>query len=83
MPRRYTVRFVTYAAQQRDSLPPAGRAALDHRLRELEEDPRQGAEYKTSDVRWSTTFGRWGVILYLISDKIVTVTVLRITWAGE
>jgi hypothetical protein len=64
MPRRYTVRFVTYAAQQRDSLPPAGRAALDDRLRELEEDPRQGAEYKASDDRWSTTFGRWGVILY-------------------
>lgn len=83
MARRYTVRFVTYAAQQRDSLPPAGRAALDRRVRELEEDPRRGAEYKASDDRWTTSFGQWGAMLYLISDKIITVTVLRITWAGE
>jgi hypothetical protein len=83
VPRRYTVRLITYAAQQRDSLPPAGRAALDRRLHEFEQDPRQGAEYKASDDRWSTSFDRWGVILYPISDKIVTVTVLRITWAGE
>lgn len=83
MPRPYTVRLVTHAAQQRDSLPPAGRAALDDRLHELEQDPRHGAEYKASDDRWSTSFGRWGVVLYLISDRIVTVTVLRITWAGE
>lgn len=83
MAGRYTVRFVTYAAEQRDSLPPAGRRALDHRVRELEEDPRRDAEYKASDDTWSTSFGEWGAMLYLISDRIITVTVLRITWVGD
>jgi hypothetical protein len=80
MARRYVVRFVTYAAQQRDSLPPDGRRALDLKVRRLEEDPRQDAEYKTGDGGWSSSFGDWGTMLYLISDNIVTVTVLRLAW---
>jgi mRNA-degrading endonuclease RelE of RelBE toxin-antitoxin system len=83
MPSRYTVRFVTHAEEQRQALPPAGRQALELKVRELEEDPFRDAEHKAADDSWTSTFGEWGVILYVVGERIVTVTVLRVTWVGD
>ncbi len=79
---RYTVRFVTYAEEQRRALPAVAQEALDLKVRQLEEDPYQDATQR--DGLWSSTFGSaTGIILYVIGDRTVTVTVLRTTWLGE
>lgn len=80
---RYTVRWVTYAEQQADSLTPPARHALDETLAVLRADPRRHGDYSPTRDQWSTHFGDgWGVILYTIEDRWATVTVLRVTWAG-
>ncbi len=42
---RYTIRWVTYAEQQRDSLPAEGRRELDALLDRLADDPRRHGTY--------------------------------------
>lgn len=80
----YSVRFVTYALDQWEALSPAGRAAIDVKIRELEEDPFANGQYDQANETWSSSFGDgMGVILYLISEDIVMVTVLRLAWMGD
>lgn len=75
----YEVRFVTEAARQRDSLPAGPRRELEETLKEIRANPfRKGR--KGSDEVWYQDFGRTGQIMYLVSNRIVTVTVLRLTY---
>ena len=75
--RRYAVRFVTYAEEQRKALSATAREALELKVRQLEEDPYRDATHK--DGAWTSTFGNGtGIILYVIGEQTVTVTVLRI-----
>jgi hypothetical protein len=80
---RYTVRWVTYAEQQRDALPADARRKLDTLLDLLTADPRRYGTYSKREDQWTATFGDgWGVILYTIEERWITITVLRVTWVG-
>ncbi|KJE24447.1 hypothetical protein FF36_01177 [Frankia torreyi] len=75
------VRWVDYARDQRDSLPAEARTALDIALRRLVEDPRGHSTYRKRDNQWTATFSDgWGLIVYTIEDRWITITVLRVTW---
>jgi mRNA-degrading endonuclease RelE of RelBE toxin-antitoxin system len=77
---RYAVRWVTHAEQQRDSLPPDARAALDQLLDLLTADPRRHGTYSKSDDLWTAPFGPYGLVAYTIEDNLITITVLRVIW---
>lgn len=65
------------AKRQRDDLPPRARAALDDVLKQLSTDPYHGAK-KGRDGVWWRSFGAEGQVMYLVADRIVTITVLRV-----
>ncbi|MDT3400648.1 hypothetical protein RKE29_29285 [Streptomyces sp. B1866] len=75
----YEVRFVTEARRQRDSLGSPARRELEKVLNELRRDPYRKAK-KGAEGVWWRDFGGSGQVMYLVSDQIVTVTVLRLTY---
>lgn len=74
----YEVRFVSEARRQRDSLPSHARRDLESAVSELRRDPYARAK-KGADGVWWKGFGGNGQLMYLVSNRIVTVTVLRVT----
>jgi hypothetical protein len=67
-----------------NDLPPAGKRALADAVDLLRSDPWQGDAYRRSyppeyRMLW---FGEWGVLVYVIAERTVTVTVLETVWAG-
>ncbi len=78
---RYTIRWVTYAEQQRDTLPAAGRRELDRLLDSLAADPRAPDTYNKDTRLWAAAFG-YAILIYSIEERWATVTVLRATWVG-
>ena len=81
-PMRYTVRWASYAARQRDDLPRPAHEQLLVALDLLATDPRAGYYDDTND-QWSVTFGELGIILYTIEDRWRTIAVLRVMWIGD
>lgn len=77
---RYRVRYVSYAAEQLDQLPPSLRTGFDARVDDLTHDPSLAGDYDQRTGSYSTTFGEAGIILYTISDEIATVTIIRVNW---
>lgn len=77
----YQIRYTTRAATQKDTLPPAGKAALATLENRLRSDPTVGHEDKRQGC-WRVGFGGYGDAEYVFSNQIVTVTMLFITWAG-
>ena len=66
---RHAVRWVTYAEEQRDSLAPDARRALDDKLTLLCTDPRRHGDYSPTRDQWSTHFGDgWDMILCTVED---------------
>ncbi len=78
---RYTIRWVTYAEQQRDALPSEGRRELDVLLNRLVDDPYRQSTYDKRTELWRAVFG-YGLLTYSVEDRWVTITVLRVTWIG-
>lgn len=82
---RYTVRWVSDAARQRDDLPRPAHEQLLVALDLLADEPRAGYYDDTND-QWSVTFGelgKLGIILYTIEDRWRTITVLRVMWIED
>jgi mRNA-degrading endonuclease RelE of RelBE toxin-antitoxin system len=77
---RYRVRYVSYAAEQMSQLPRSLRTAFDARVEDLKRDPYVAGDYDERTGSYSTTFGEAGIILYTVSDEIVTVTIIRVNW---
>ncbi|WP_131764894.1 hypothetical protein [Candidatus Protofrankia californiensis] len=78
---RYTIRWVTYAEQQRDTLPAEGRRELNALLNRLADDPyRHGTYDKRTELR-RAVFG-YGLLTYSVEERWITITVLRVTWIG-
>lgn len=75
----YEIRFVTEAARQRDSLPAGARRELEKALKEMKANPFKKGKKGANEV-WYWDFGGTGQIMYLVSNRIVTVTVLRLTY---
>ncbi|MFD5320385.1 hypothetical protein [Streptomyces sp. NPDC127098] len=73
----YDIRYVDVAKRQRNTLPRAARTAYDDMELEIRDDPYDGA-YKGRDGIWWRDFGSGGQIMYLVSDPILTITVLRV-----
>ena len=80
MMARYRVRYVSYAAEQLSQLPRSLRTAFDVEAEDLKRDPYVAGDYDEHTGSYSTTFGATGIILYTVSDEIVTVTIIRINW---
>jgi hypothetical protein len=72
---------VTYAEQQRDTLPAAGRRELARVVGLLAADPRQPGTNNKDTRLWAAAFGL-GILIYSIEEEWATVTVLRATWVG-
>lgn len=79
---RYTVRWLTYAEHQRDTLQSDARRELDALLDRLTADPRRDGSYDKTTEQWTAAFGGYDILLYSIEDRWITITVLRITWLG-
>lgn len=81
---RYGVRYVTVAAQQRANLPPDVRRAYDEAENRIAEDPCGYGKLNKDTGAWFAAFGNHseGLVDYVIGDNIITVTVIRIAWAG-
>ncbi|MCA1694034.1 MAG: hypothetical protein LC749_04505 [Actinobacteria bacterium] len=77
---RYLVRNVSYADEQSSQLPRSLRTAFDARVEDLKDDPYAVGDPQEDTRSYSTTFGEGGIILYMISDEIATVTILRVNW---
>ncbi|MDT0307385.1 hypothetical protein RM780_10465 [Streptomyces sp. DSM 44917] len=74
---RYELRYVQVAEEQLRALPPTARKAVDKELSKIRDDPYRGAKKGAHGTFWRDFPA--GQILYMISDHIITVTVLRIT----
>ena len=76
----YQVRNVPYADEQLSQLPRSWRTAFDARVEDLKDDPYAVGDTHEDTRSYTTTFGKAGIILYMISDEIATVTILRVNW---
>jgi mRNA-degrading endonuclease RelE of RelBE toxin-antitoxin system len=77
---RYQVRNVPYADEQLSQLPRSWRTAFDARVEDLKDNPYAVGDPHEHTRTYTTTFGEVGIILYMISDEIAMVTVLRVNW---
>ncbi|MGH3823369.1 MAG: type II toxin-antitoxin system RelE family toxin [Pseudonocardiaceae bacterium] len=77
---RYRIRYVSYADEQLNQLPRELRPAFDARVEDLKNDPYVVGDYDERTGSYSTTFPEMGIILYVVSDKIGTVTIIRVNW---
>ena len=73
---RYRVRYVSYANEQLSRLPRSLRTAFDARVEDLQDDPYVAGDYNEDIGSYSITFGKPGIILYVVSDEIATVTIV-------
>lgn len=80
----HDVIFTELAASQLASIPAEARAELAKTLEHIAADPASGSPYSPRyppDMR-TTTFGSWGVIVYVIRERANRVIVLDLTWAA-
>jgi hypothetical protein len=77
---RYRVRYGDVAEEQRSQLPHSVRTVFEARIEDLRRDPYLVGDYDKRQGWYSTTFGEMGLIFYVASDKIDTVTVTRVFW---
>jgi hypothetical protein len=77
---RYQVRNIPYADEQLSQLPRSWRTAFDARVEDLKDDPYAVSDPNEETRSYSTTFSEAGIILYMISDEIAMVTILRVNW---
>ncbi len=77
---RYRVRYVSYAAEQLNQLLRSWRTSFDARVDDLKCDPYVAGDYDERAGSYSTTFGAVGIILYVVSDEIAAMTILRVNW---
>jgi plasmid stabilization system protein ParE len=80
----YRVEFSRDAQAAANDLPPTGKRALADAVDRLRTHPWQGDAYRRGyppeyRMLW---FGEWGVLVYVIAERVVTVTVLETVWAG-
>ncbi len=76
------MRLFSYANEQLSQLPRSLRTAFDARVEDLQDDPYVAGDYNEDIGSYSTTFGKPGSILYVVSDEIDTVTVVRVNWVS-
>lgn len=79
----YRVRYVSYAAEQLRQLSQSVRLAFDARVQDLEREPYVAGDFDERTGSYSTTFSgseETGIVLYTVSDKITTVTMIRVNW---
>jgi hypothetical protein len=78
---QYRVRYGSYAAEQLSRLPGSLRAEFDVRVEDLAREPYAVGDYDESTNSSTTTFGGGtGIVLYVASDAIDTVTIIRVNW---
>jgi hypothetical protein len=80
----YRVEFSRQAQAAANDLPAAGKRALADAVGRLRTDPWEGDPYRRGyppEYRM-LEFGEWGVLVYVIVERVVTVTVLEVVWAG-
>jgi hypothetical protein len=64
-------------------LPAEARWACRAAIEALRAEPWRGEQYRDHPREFRTwAFERWGLIVYLIRERIGRVVVLQVTWAG-
>jgi hypothetical protein len=79
----YRVTYGEQARAQAANLPPAGRLALAEVVEQLARDPSLGQRapgYLPEFRTWA--FGEWGLAFYLVRERLGTVVLLDLIWAG-
>jgi hypothetical protein len=78
---RYRIRYVTYADEQLSRLSRSLRTEFDARIGELARNLYAVGHYDDRTNSYTTTFGGGtGIILFVASDVIDTVTIIRVNW---
>lgn len=79
----YEIVYAAQIADQPAALPPAARHALHTALRAIAADPWRSHRYhpRMPEEMRATTFGEWGVLVFVVSEKHHRVIVSHITWA--
>ncbi|WP_242605664.1 hypothetical protein [Frankia sp. Cppng1_Ct_nod] len=71
---------MTYAEEQRDVLPGVARRELHLLLDVLTADPQRHGTYSKREDQWSASMSPFGVMLYTVEERWLTITVLRVLW---
>jgi hypothetical protein len=81
----WEVEYTQEGHTQRATLPAAGRRALDEVIERLGRDPTQGQRYRADYPREyrMSSFGEWGLVVYLVHERRRVVVLLDIIWAGS
>ncbi|MGH3548579.1 MAG: type II toxin-antitoxin system RelE family toxin [Pseudonocardiaceae bacterium] len=78
---RYHLRYTSYADEQLSRLPRSLRTEFDATVEDLARNPYAVGDYDKSTNSYTTTFGGGtGIVLFVASDVIDTVTIIRINW---
>ncbi|WP_019853083.1 type II toxin-antitoxin system RelE family toxin [Actinopolyspora mortivallis] len=76
---RYFVRWVDVAEDAYRKLPRKQQRAVDKRMTQLAENPKDGSGYDTKTDRWTTTADNGNImIVFLIHDRTLRITILRL-----
>jgi hypothetical protein len=79
----YQVEYAPGVQAQLATFPPAARRLLEEAIEQLRRDPWQGQRYRDHPPEFRTwTFGRWGLVVYVIHERRATLVLLDTTWAG-
>ncbi|MEV1006422.1 hypothetical protein [Streptomyces sp. NPDC049881] len=73
----YEIKYTDVAEQQRKNLPAKARRAFEAVVDDLRRNPMNGAKKGLHDT-WTREFGQAGLIMYMVTEKYVKITVLRV-----
>lgn len=77
---RYQVRYVSHAAEQLRQMPRSLRIVWEAKVEDLERAPDVAGDHDERKYSYTATFSSGnedGIVLYMISEEIAMVTILR------
>jgi hypothetical protein len=79
----YEVEYAPGVERDIEDLPAPARRACRAAIEMIRRDPWRGEQYSGHPREFRTwTFDHWGLIVYLIRERVVRVVLLQVTWAG-
>ncbi|SDP64081.1 hypothetical protein SAMN04487905_106207 [Actinopolyspora xinjiangensis] len=76
---RYFIRWVDVAEDAYYKLPPKQQKAVDKRMDQIAENPRDGSSYDKSTDRWTTTADNGTImIVFALHNETLRITILRL-----
>jgi len=79
----YGVEYAPGIERQIEQLPSEAKRACRAAVEALRADPWRGQQYRGHPREFRTwTFEPWGLIVYVIGERVARVLVVQVTWAG-